>query len=74
MSLAEVLPAVQALTREEKAELVRIVAEQLKGEDQTLLRECFPPGVVHHTGYGLHDAHGGAEALLRALEEDRKKS
>jgi len=69
MSLAELLPAVQALTRDEKLELVRIVNDGL-GKDVTAL--LLEPGVVHHTGYGLHDAHAGAAALMRLVEQEKE--
>jgi hypothetical protein len=71
MALAELLPAVEALTREEKLELVRIVNDQL-GKDVTAL--LLEPGVVHHAGYGMHEAHEGAAALMRLLEEERRKA
>ncbi len=69
MSLAELLPAVEALTRDEKLELVRIVNAGLDKDVTALLLE---PGVVHHAGYGLHDAHEGAAALMRFLDQEKE--
>jgi hypothetical protein len=68
MSLAEVLPAVQALTREEKAELVRIVTEHSKHEWIRPQASGF-----YANSLGLHDERSsqGAAVLLKAIEVRR---
>ncbi len=71
MSLAEVLPAVQALTREEKAELVRIVSEELN-------HGGTPPQAsgYYAISFGLHDERScqGAAVLLKAIEDHRRQT
>jgi hypothetical protein len=75
MSLAEVLPAVRALTREEKEELMRIVGQELTQEREQQLREMFPPGIPIDIGYGLFDEKScEAAAIMAAWMEERKKS
>ncbi len=71
MSLAELLPAVRALTRDEKQELVRVVTEDL-AKDGPLW--WFKPGEVYHTGYGLHDADEAAAILQKYLEEQKEQA
>ncbi|MGL4551358.1 MAG: hypothetical protein ACRC33_09225 [Gemmataceae bacterium] len=70
MSLAELLPAVRALTVAEKAELVRIVGDELRGtEEPTFLT----PGGFYDAGFGLFDQASCecAEDLRKSMEGDR---
>jgi len=66
MSLAELLPAVRALTRDEQAELVRVVTDDLAKEDPLWWHE---PGQEYDTGPGLHDAHEAAANLWAELQQ-----
>ena len=67
MSLAELMPAVQGLSREEKAELVRRVTDDW--------RRRMPCGVRagrgYDTGPGLHDAHEAAAILYKEWQDRR---
>lgn len=70
MSLAELLPAVRALTRDEKLELVRVVNDELGKDD---LARLYPPGVEHHAGFGLYDeASCQAAAKMYEMMQERK--
>lgn len=72
MTLAELLPAVRALTREEKLELARIVNEELIKEDPFW---WFVPGAEYHAGYGLYDETScKAAAIMLEAMKDRKEA
>jgi hypothetical protein len=62
MSLAELLPAVRALSRAEKAELLRAVTDELAKDDALW---WFKPGEEYT---GLHDAHEAAAILWNHLQ------
>jgi hypothetical protein len=66
MSLADLLPAVRALSRAEKAELLRAVTDELARDDALW---WFKPGEVYSAGSGLHDAHEAAAILWNQLQE-----
>jgi hypothetical protein len=66
MSLAELLPAVRALSRAEKMELMRAVTDELAKDDALW---WFKPGEEYNAGSGLHDAHEAASILYNHMQE-----
>jgi hypothetical protein len=69
MSLVEMLPEVQALSRADKLRLIQFLAQDLaQGEEFAGLQagQSYPV-------WSPHDAFGAAGALLRALEDERKQ-
>lgn len=63
MTLAEVLPVVRRLTAAEKLQLIRLLAEDLEGEE-----DIFP--LEHGKVYELptpYDSFGAAQTLANAL-------
>ena len=69
MSLAEVLPAVQTLSRVEKLNLIQVLAEEL------VRSENVPALEAGHTYpiWSPYDAYQGAEVLLQLLEREKSK-
>jgi hypothetical protein len=65
MSLAEVLPAVQELTREDKLHLVRILVDEL---DATSDDAPFEPNKVYHI-YTPYNMFGVAHLLMEAFDK-----
>jgi hypothetical protein len=74
MSLAELLPAVQALTRHEKEELVRLMQEELARNGPVESAAPSPLGAECHAGYGLFDEESvrGAAVLYEAMQEQKR--
>jgi hypothetical protein len=72
MSLAELLPAVKALSRDEKVEMVQFVQEELARADPATM---FEQGVEYSGGHGFFDeaSCAAAEILRKALEEHKRK-
>jgi len=68
MSLAELLPAMRALPRAEKAELLHAVANELAKDDPVW---WYKLGEAYDAGSGLHDSHEAA-AILMNFMHDRK--
>lgn len=67
MSLAEVLPTVQKLSRAEKLRLIELVAAELgRSEDLAPLE-----GGQTYSIWSPHDAYQAAEVLLGMLEEGK---
>jgi len=71
MSLAELLPAVRALSHVEKVELMQVVTEELAKEDALW---WFKPGEEYSAGSGLHDAHEAAAILWNHLQEQKSQT
>lgn len=72
MSLAEIMPAVRLLTREERLELVRVVSAELevppKPESaEEMLQHMFTPGAVYEI-YTPQFPPEAAEEVARLLE------
>jgi len=72
MSLAEILPAVRLLPREEKMELVRVLSAELAGPAQQesqeeMLRPLFPPGAKYDI-FTPQFPPEAAEEVARLLE------
>jgi len=70
MSIAEIIPAVRALPRSEKFKLVRLLLDDLAGEEPlSMLKQGqeFPI-------YTPEFVPGAAAQLARLLEEQEKKS
>jgi hypothetical protein len=65
MSIAEIMPAVQALSRSEKFKLARLLIDGLADEDSLLFREgqVFP---IHTPEYAAQ----AAEQLARVLKDE----
>lgn len=67
MALAEVLPNVQSLSRLDKIRLIQFLAQELERDDQSLIE----PGQSYPV-WSPDQAFSAAEALLQALEEDKR--
>jgi hypothetical protein len=68
MSLTEVLPEVQTLSRLEKIRLIQILAQELERDEGALIE----PGRSYPI-WSPDRAFPAAAALLQALEEDNAK-
>jgi hypothetical protein len=66
MSLAEVLPEVQSLSRLDKIRLIQFLAQELERDDGSLIE----PGRSYPV-WSPDRAFTAAATLLRALEEDK---
>lgn len=69
MSLAEMLPEVQSLSRLDKIRLIQFLARELERDDDTLIE----PGRSYPV-WSPETAYPAAAALLQALEEDEGRS
>lgn len=69
MSLTEVLPDVQALSRLDKIRLIQFLAQELEGDESGLIE----PGRSYPV-WSPDRAFTAAAALLQALEEDKDQS
>jgi hypothetical protein len=67
MSLVEVLPEVQSLSRLDKIRLIQILAQDLERNDNDLIE----PGRSYPV-WSPDRAFTAAAALLQALEEDKR--
>jgi hypothetical protein len=68
MSLTEVLPEVQALSRLDKIRLIQILARDLEGDESSPIE----PGRAYPV-WSPDQAFAAAAALLEALEEEKTK-
>lgn len=66
MSLSEVLPEVQSLSRLDKIRLLQFIAHELEQDAVDLIE----PGRTYPI-YSPYDAYGAAAALMQALKEDK---
>ncbi|HEY1375391.1 MAG TPA: hypothetical protein VGF55_01275 [Gemmataceae bacterium] len=66
MSLTEVLPEIQTLSRLDKLRLIQILAQELKGEEETLIE----PGRSYPV-WSPDRAFTAAAELLQALEDEK---
>jgi flagellar basal body rod protein FlgF len=66
MSLAEVLPKVQSLSRLDKIRLIQFLAQELERDDDGLIE----PGKSYPVG-SPDPAFTAAAALLQALEDEK---
>ena len=71
MSLSELLPAMRALPRAEKAELLHAVANELAKDDPVW---WYRPGEVYDGGSGLHDSHEAAAILMNVMHERKSRA
>lgn len=69
MSLTEVLPEVQTLSRVDKIRLIQILARDLEQNESDLIE----PG-KSYPFWSPDREFGAAAALLQALEEDKRNS
>lgn len=67
MSLAEVLPDVRSLSREDKAQLMHLLAQELSATDPTAL---MTPGQTYPV-WSPVDAFAAADVLLKVLDAER---
>lgn len=67
MSLAEVLPTVQTLSRIEKLNLIQVLAEELARSETVPALEAGQTYSI----WSPHDAYQGAEVLLQLLEREK---
>jgi len=65
MSLTEVLPEVQALSRLDKIRLIRLLAQELEGDESGLIEAG-----ASYPVWSPDRAFSAAAALLQALEEE----
>jgi hypothetical protein len=77
MSLAEILPAVRMLPREDQLELVRVLSAELaplatQETDEEMLRRLCPPGAVFDI-YTPQFPPEAADELARLLETTNTK-
>jgi hypothetical protein len=73
MSFSEVLDAVKALDRDEKAQLMQSLREEIGDPtDDALIAKHFPPGATFEMWTPL-DCHEGAAMLLQLLEQEKGK-
>lgn len=69
MSLGELLPNINALSRAEKLQLIRLLAHDLaEGEESTLI-----PANRSYPVWSPDQAFSAAEAMLRALQDDKDR-
>jgi hypothetical protein len=68
MSLAEVLPEVQALSRTDKLRLIQFLAQELVGEKSTVIEpwQSYPI-------WSPDSAYTAAATLIQALEEEKSR-
>ena len=66
MSLTDVLPNVQALSRLDKIRLIRLLAQELEGGESGLIE-----GGKSYPVWSPDRAFSAAAVLLRALEEEK---
>jgi hypothetical protein len=69
MSLVEVLPEVQALSRLDKIRLIRLLAQELEGDESGLIEQDRSYPV-----WSPDRAFSAAAALLQAFEEEKAQS
>jgi hypothetical protein len=80
MSLAEIMPAVRMLPREEQLELVRVLSAELESppkpeSEEELLRRFAPPGAIYdiYTPQFPPEASFEAAHILQQLLDERSK-
>jgi hypothetical protein len=66
MSLTDVLPEVQTLSRLDKIRLIQFLAQELAGDEEALI----PPGQSYPV-WSPDRAFSAAAALLQALDDDK---
>lgn len=69
MSLADVLPEIQPLSRLDKIRLIQILAQDLERDDA-----CAIDSGVSYPVWSPDRAFSAASVLLQALEEDKNKA
>jgi hypothetical protein len=70
MSIAEIIPAVQALSRDEKIQLAQMLLEDLGGKERL---STFKDGQIYPI-YTPEYAPGAAAQLAKLLMEDESRS
>lgn len=68
MSLAQVLPEVQSLSRTEKIRLIQFLAQELERDDSTMIE----PGQSYPI-WSPDYAFSAANALMQALEDEKSR-
>ena len=69
MSLAEVLPEVRSLSREDKVQLIQLLTQELSATDPTAL---LTPGQSYPV-WSPVDAFAAADALSKVLDSERAR-
>jgi hypothetical protein len=70
MSLAELLPQVETLSREDKRRLMETLQQDLKDQEMLAL---FPAGQTIEI-WSPHEAHEAAVLLQKALDDDKAQT
>jgi hypothetical protein len=73
MSLAELLPKVEALPRGEKFRLVRLLVEELEKEEADDVTKIIPPNQSYPV-WSPFDAHEAAAAMQKMLDAAKEKA
>ena len=78
MSLAELLPAVRMLPREDQLELVRVLSAELvapakQESDEEMVGRLFPPGATYEI-YTPEMSPEAVQALQQLLQEQSKRT
>jgi hypothetical protein len=80
MSLAEILPAVRALPREEQLELMRVVSAELasdspaaRDDEAELLARLVRPGATYHI-FTPDPCPGAAHELMKLLADPSQET
>jgi hypothetical protein len=68
MSLAQVLPEVQSLSRMDKIRLIQFLAQELERDDSCVIE----PGQSYPV-WSPDTAYSAASALMQALEEEKRR-
>jgi hypothetical protein len=69
MSITELLPTLQKLSRADKLKVMQFLVEELAAEEASLLQ----PGVTYHV-WSPYNSHEAAQKLALLLEEDREQT
>jgi hypothetical protein len=70
MSLAEVLPELQSLSRVEKIRVIQFLAQELERDDSRNVEDLITPGVSYPI-WSPESAYSAVAVLQQALQEHR---
>lgn len=70
MSVAELFPSLQNLSRAEKLRVIQFLVQELASEEEALLLQ---PGATYHV-WSPYNSHNAAQKLAVLLAEDRQAS
>jgi hypothetical protein len=67
MSISELIPAIQSLSRAEKVQLLQVIAAEIAQDEELSI---IPPRIKHEV-WSPYDAFDAAEQLINALKSDQ---